>query len=131
MINVNLKPFHTYSCNTVVSFSGGRTSGFLLYHVLKAHDFDLPDNVQVIFENTGKERLETLDFIDEVSKRWGVDITWLEWRKELGLPPVPQTKINDMMNQTNIVVIDKPRTVNVMRKHTYLWGLITFYRAVK
>ena len=21
---------------------------------------------------------------------------WLEWRKQLGLPPVPQTKINDM-----------------------------------
>lgn len=56
---------------------------------------------------------------------------WLQWRKELGLPPVPQDKINDMMNQTNIVVIDNPRTVNVMRKHTYLWGLITFYRAVK
>ena len=56
---------------------------------------------------------------------------WLQWRKELGLPPVPQDKINDMMNQTNIVVIDNPRTVNVMRKYTYLWGLITFYRAVK
>jgi len=43
----------------------------------------------------------------------------------------PTGQNNDMMNQSNIVVIDNPRTVNVMRKHTYLWGLITFYRAVK
>ncbi len=82
MIEVDLKHFLSHQWNTVVSFSGGRTSGFLLYHVLKAHNFELPDNVKVIFENTGKERLETLDFIHEVSQQWGVDITWLEWRKE-------------------------------------------------
>ena len=77
-----LKHFKTHDQNTVVSFSGGRTSGFLLYHVLKAHDFSLPENVVVLFENTGKERVETLDFIHEVGWRWGVDITWLEWRHE-------------------------------------------------
>jgi 3'-phosphoadenosine 5'-phosphosulfate sulfotransferase (PAPS reductase)/FAD synthetase len=50
--------------------------------VLKAHGGVLPDNVQVIFENTGKERPETLDFIHEVEQRWSVPIVWLEWRLE-------------------------------------------------
>ncbi len=79
---MNLNCFKTDGHNTVVSFSGGRTSGFLLYHVLKAHEFKLPENVAVIFENTGKERPETLDFVRDVQERWGVNITWLEWRKE-------------------------------------------------
>ena len=79
MTEIDLSHFRTHG-RTVVSFSGGRTSGFLLYHVLKAHDFQLPEDVVVLFENTGKEREETLDFIHEVSKQWGVDIGWLEWR---------------------------------------------------
>lgn len=37
-----------------------------------------PD-VHVTFQNTGKERPETLDFIRECGERWGVPITWLEW----------------------------------------------------
>ncbi len=81
MTEIDLSHFRTHG-RTVVSFSGGRTSGFLLYHVLKAHAFQLPDDVVVLFENTGKEREETLEFIHEVEERWGVDITWLEWRKE-------------------------------------------------
>ena len=42
MLEVDLKHFLSHQWNTVVSFSGGRTSGFLLYHVLKAHNFELP-----------------------------------------------------------------------------------------
>jgi len=56
---------------------------------------------------------------------------WLQWRKDLGLPPVPVEKLNEMLTKDNLVVIDSPRTVTLMRKHSYLWGLITFYRAVK
>lgn len=56
---------------------------------------------------------------------------WLEWRKEIGLPPVSQTKINDMMNQTNVVVIDNPRNVQIFKKKKYLFGLITIYKAIK
>lgn len=64
----------------VISFSGGRTSGYLLNCVLQAYDGTLADDVRVIFANTGKEMPETLDFIQECSERWNVPITWLEYR---------------------------------------------------
>lgn len=62
----------------VISFSGGRTSAFMLYKILEAYDFKLPDNIVVCFANTGKEMPQTLDFVHECSVRWGVDIVWLE-----------------------------------------------------
>jgi len=64
----------------VVSFSGGRTSGYMLYHILEAFGGTLPDNLKVIFCNTGKERPETLDFVERCSQRWGVPVVWLEYR---------------------------------------------------
>jgi 3'-phosphoadenosine 5'-phosphosulfate sulfotransferase (PAPS reductase)/FAD synthetase len=62
----------------LVSFSGGRTSGYMLKHILDAHNGALPDDVHVTFANTGKEREETLRFVHECSTRWGVKIHWLE-----------------------------------------------------
>jgi 3'-phosphoadenosine 5'-phosphosulfate sulfotransferase (PAPS reductase)/FAD synthetase len=65
----------------VLSFSGGRTSGYMLRQVLDAHGGRLPDGGRVIFCNTGKERPETLEFVERCSQWWGVDITWLEYRR--------------------------------------------------
>ena len=48
---------------TVISFSGGRTSAFMLYKVLEAHHMSLPPEAKVIFCNTGKEHEATLDFV--------------------------------------------------------------------
>lgn len=64
----------------VVSFSGGRTSGYMLHRILAAHGGTLPEDVKVCFENTGKERKETLVFVERCSQRWGVEIVWLEYR---------------------------------------------------
>ena len=64
----------------LISFSGGRTSGYMLKHILDAHGGTLPEDVVVCFANTGKEMPETLDFIQECSEQWGVPIVWLEWR---------------------------------------------------
>lgn len=38
------------------------------------------DRCEVTFQNTGREMPETLDFVHEVGVRWGVMITWLEYR---------------------------------------------------
>lgn len=65
----------------VVSFSGGRTSGFMLWNILQSHGGQLPDNSAVVFANTGKERRETLDFVERCSQRWGVEIVWVEYAK--------------------------------------------------
>jgi 3'-phosphoadenosine 5'-phosphosulfate sulfotransferase (PAPS reductase)/FAD synthetase len=63
----------------VISFSGGRSSGYMLRKILDAHDGVLPADVVVGFCNTGKERPETLDFVAECGSRWGVHIVWLEF----------------------------------------------------
>lgn len=62
-----------------LNVSGGRTSGYLFYQVLQAYDFQLPDNVIPVFCNTGKEMPQTLAFLAEMERRWGVDLVWLEY----------------------------------------------------
>lgn len=62
----------------LISFSGGRTSAYMLYEILRAHDGKLPEDVHVAFANTGKEREETLRFVHECSTRWSVRVNWLE-----------------------------------------------------
>lgn len=76
----------------VVSFSGGRTSGYMLYHILQAFGGKLPDDVKVVFCNTGKERPETLDFVERCSQEWGVDVTWLEYTSELKTRPLVKSR---------------------------------------
>jgi len=62
----------------LISFSGGRTSGFMLWKILQAYNGKLPKDILVVFANTGKEAPETLDFIRDVSEKWDVNINWLE-----------------------------------------------------
>lgn len=64
----------------LISFSGGRTSAYMLHQILQAHGGTLPDDVVVAFANTGKEREETLRFVHECGSRWSVKVHWLEWR---------------------------------------------------
>lgn len=62
-----------------IGVSGGRSSGFMLYHILEEHGGQLPPDVHATFQNTGKERIETLDFIREIERHWNVPIAWLEF----------------------------------------------------
>lgn len=64
----------------VISFSGGRTSGYMLWRILQAHGGALPPDVKVVFCNTGKERPETLGFVERCSAEWGMPVVWLEYR---------------------------------------------------
>ncbi len=63
----------------VVSFSGGRTSGYMLAKILEAYGGKLPDGLRVSFQNTGLEHAATYDFIRDVERRWAVPVTWLEY----------------------------------------------------
>jgi 3'-phosphoadenosine 5'-phosphosulfate sulfotransferase (PAPS reductase)/FAD synthetase len=65
---------------TCISFSGGRTSAYMLWRVLQANGGNLPDEAVVCFANTGKEDEATLRFVRDCSDIWGVPITWLEFR---------------------------------------------------
>lgn len=62
----------------VISFSGGRTSGYMLRRIL---DAGLRPDCHILFANTGKERPETLAFVRECSERWKVQIHWLEYQR--------------------------------------------------
>lgn len=65
----------------LISFSGGRTSGYMLHEIVRAHGGQLPDDVHVTFANTGKEREETLRFVHDCAANWGVRVRWLERRE--------------------------------------------------
>lgn len=67
---------------TCISFSGGRTSAYMLWRVLQSHDGKLPDEALVCFANTGREDEATLRFVRDCGQHWGVPITWLEYNPE-------------------------------------------------
>jgi 3'-phosphoadenosine 5'-phosphosulfate sulfotransferase (PAPS reductase)/FAD synthetase len=64
---------------TCISFSGGRTSAYMLYQVLQAHGGKMPADGVVCFANTGKEEEATLKFVRDCSVNWGVKIHWIEY----------------------------------------------------
>jgi hypothetical protein len=72
-------PYTLPDGNVQIAFSGGRTSAYMLHQILEANG-DLPDLAQVVFSNTGREMPQTLDFVNEVGLRFGVNIIWLEYR---------------------------------------------------
>lgn len=65
---------------TCISFSGGRTSAYMLWRVLQAHDMSLPEDCIVCFANTGKEDAATLKFVHDCETHWNVPIVWLEYQ---------------------------------------------------
>lgn len=66
----------------LISFSGGRSSGYMLHKIVQAHGGTLPSDVLVAFADTGKEMPETLDFVRDCAEHWGVPIRWLEYHPE-------------------------------------------------
>jgi len=64
----------------LISFSGGRTSGYMLWWLWnKWEDRDNWDKV-VVFANTGLESSETLLFVHRCSLNWNIPIVWVEAR---------------------------------------------------
>ncbi len=59
----------------VISFSGGRTSAYMLRRIL---DEGLRPDVHVVFADTGKERQETYQFLRAVGQQWNVTIVTVE-----------------------------------------------------
>jgi 3'-phosphoadenosine 5'-phosphosulfate sulfotransferase (PAPS reductase)/FAD synthetase len=87
-------PYKLPDGNVQISFSGGRTSAFMLNKILEANG-DLPDRCQVTFANTGREMQQTLDFVHECSQRWGVEVVWLEFDRVDGKASYKRTSYED------------------------------------
>ena len=60
----------------IINFSGGRTSAYMCKRLI---DEGITDYI-ILFQNTGKEMPQTLDFINECDKRWSLGIVWIEYR---------------------------------------------------
>lgn len=58
---------------TVYAISGGRTSAYGLYRLLMASG-GLPDNVALVFADTGEELPATYAFLNAIEGAWGVQI---------------------------------------------------------
>ena len=66
---------------TCLSFSGGRTSAYMLHKVLQNNSAeDIKQHLKVIFANTGKEEEATLVFVRDCGEWGNVPITWVEYR---------------------------------------------------
>jgi hypothetical protein len=60
----------------VISFSGGRTSGYMTKKILdtKSDEYE----IKVIFANTGQENEATLQFVHDCDTHFGFNTVWLE-----------------------------------------------------
>ena len=67
----------TFNKLLVCTFSGGRTSAFMVKFLNNFDKYNDYDKV-FIFANTGKEKEETLEFINECDKQWNLGVVWLE-----------------------------------------------------
>lgn len=95
----------------LISFSGGRTSGYMLRRIL---DAGLRPDVHIVFCNTGKEYEQTLYFVQQCSFRWSVHINWLEYYREY-LPVYKKADVADIAARARAASgraeISKPRGV--------------------
>ena len=73
-------PYKLPDGNVLISFSGGRTSGYMLHKILETNG-ELPERCKVVFANTGREMPETLEFVNQCSNYWNVHVVWLEYIK--------------------------------------------------
>lgn len=54
----------------------------MLRRILQAYGGTLPNDMPVLFQNTGREMPATLDFVRDCGAAWNVPIHWLEYRFE-------------------------------------------------
>lgn len=64
----------------IVSFSGGRTSAYMLWFILNEWEHRSEYEIKVVFANTGLEDSETLVFVHRCSIYFKVPIVWVEAR---------------------------------------------------
>jgi|DEB0MinimDraft_3_1074331.scaffolds.fasta_scaffold72606_3 hypothetical protein len=56
---------------------------------------------------------------------------WLQWRKDLGLKPVSQSLINEILNNCVAVHSNPEPPIKLYTVKKYLFGLIKIYKPLK
>lgn len=62
----------------LISFSGGRTSAYMMWWILNEWKDKRLYDIIIVFANTGKESPETLEFVHKCSWMWDIPIIWVE-----------------------------------------------------
>lgn len=102
----------------VTLFSGGRTSGYMLRHLLDT----IPNYREThftIFCNTGREMPQTLDFVHEVEERWEVPVIWLEYDRKLASEIPPGIYPTSRRNKNLAAAVAKRETAHWFREVDY------------
>ena len=97
-----------------ISFSGGRTSAYMLRRILDACGGGLLPDVHAVFTNTGREMEPTYDFVRECSGRWGVLVVWAELS-----PTAVSLKPEDPRER--FVIVDHATAARNGEPLTYVW----------
>jgi 3'-phosphoadenosine 5'-phosphosulfate sulfotransferase (PAPS reductase)/FAD synthetase len=100
---------------TVVAFSGGRTSAYMLKTIL-----DEGHKPIVLFANTGKERDETLEFIHLCEINWGITVVWLEY-----------TRIPTCPDYVSMLKTERMRSYASSQPGMHWWKRVDYYTAAR
>jgi hypothetical protein len=95
----------------LISFSGGRTSGYMLKQIIDAYGGTLPANVIPCFANTGKEMPQTLEFV-----RVGVEVGGLR-QSDLMMMPVRGHPFRLLHARTAPLAVGLDRQKEVIATH--------------
>lgn len=129
-----------------ISFSGGRTSAMMTKWILEnlSHKYE----IIVCFANTGKEREETLEFVDRCDKEFNFNVVWIEAQKDERFVETPTFKIVDfktasrngepferLLSEGGIVNQNRPKCTNILKtipldKYTKSLGWKKYYTAL-
>lgn len=129
-----------------ISFSGGRTSAFMTKWMLE----NLKDKYEMIvcFANTGKEREETLEFVDKCDKEFGFNVVWIEAIADDRYIETPNFKIVNfetasrngepfewLLSNGGLVNQNRPKCTNILKtiplnKYTKSLGWSKYYTAL-